>query len=255
MLSRWFTILLVLASLAERPSQAEAALVIRVEDAAIRTEGSFMPGGGWNIWGSGRVGQSVRVSAAGKYLVGIRAWGTPAVGVWPEMALLVDGRSIETVTVGGAQRADYRFEVDLAAGIHEIAVTFLNDAVIGNEDRNLILDRFTISPPSGVAEPVLVTKRELAEAAERREREIVAATRAAIEKNRKADANIRVVDAAGHAVAGVKVSVEQISHEFLFGCNIYSFDRLPNESQNAALQDAVCGTVQLRHGRILLALV
>ena len=234
MMYGWTTILLVVGTLAGHPAQAEAALVIRVEDAAIRTEGNFMPGGGWNIWGNGRVGQPVRIAAAGKYQIIVRAWGDPAAGIWPEMALLVDGRVVKTVTVGGAQRADYRFDANLTNGIHEIAVAFLNDAVIGNEDRNLILDRLTISPPSGVAEPVLVTKQELAEAAEKREREIIAATQAAIEKNRKADAKIRVVDSAGQAMPGVKVSIEQTAHEFLFGCNIYGFDRLSSEAQNAA---------------------
>ena len=145
MMYRWVAVLVVAGTLAGHPAPTEAALVIRVEDAAIRTEGNFMPGGGWNIWGNGRVGQSVRVAAAGKYQIIVRAWGSPAAGVWPEMALLVDGRAVKTVTVGGTQRADYRFDVDLAAGIHEIAAAFLNDAVIGKEDRNLYLDRFTIS--------------------------------------------------------------------------------------------------------------
>ena len=234
MIYRWATILMVVGTLAGRFTQAEAALVIRVENAAIRTEGNFVSGGGWNIWGNGRVGESVRVAAAGKYQVIVRAWGAPAVGVWPEMALLVDGRAVKTVTVGRSERADYRFDVDLAAGIHEIAVAFLNDAVIGKEDRNLYLDRFAISPPSGAAEPVLADKQELAEAGEKREREIVAATQAAIEKHRKADAAIRVVDAAGRAMPGLKVSIEQTAHEFLFGCNIYGFDRLPSGAHNTA---------------------
>ena len=65
-------------------------------------------------------------------------------------------------------------------------------------------------------------------------REIVAATKAAIEKHRKVDAKIRILDAAGQPVPGVKVSIEQTSHDFLFGCNIYMFDRYRNEAQNAA---------------------
>ena len=120
------------------------------------------------------------------------------------------------------------------AGIHEIAAAFLNDAVIGKEDRNLYLDRFTINSPAGTAEPVLVNKQELAEAAEKREQEIVAATQSAIEKNRKADAKVRIVDAAGRAMPGVKVSIEQVSHEFLFGCNIYMFDHCKADAENAA---------------------
>lgn len=78
---------------------------------------------------------------------------------------------------------------------------------------------------AGLSSAALVAKQELAEAAKKREREIVAATDAAIEKYRKADATVRVVDAAGRPVPGVKVAVEQTAHEFLFGCNIYMFDR------------------------------
>ena len=191
-----------------------------------------MPGGGWNIWGNGRVGQSVRVAATGRYQIIIRAWGRPAAGIWPEMALLVDSRATGTITVGRSERADYRFNVDLAAGIHEIAVVFLNDAIIGKEDRDLYLDRLTISPPSGVADPVIANKQELTEAAEKREEEIVAGTQSAIEKCRKADAAIRVVDAAGRPLSSVQVSIKQTAHDFLFGCNIYGFDRLHNEFQN-----------------------
>ncbi len=112
------------------------AFIIQAENAAIRTEGGPNPGGGWNLWSNGRVGQSIRVAAAGKYQVIARAWGSPAGGIWPEMALLVDGRAVKTVSVGSAQRADYRFDVELAAGIHEVAAADLNDAVIGKEDRH-----------------------------------------------------------------------------------------------------------------------
>ncbi len=231
---RWIAILVVAGTLGPAPVPAKAALVIEAQNAAIRTEGGPNQGGGWNLWSNGRVGQAVRVSATGEYQIIVRAWGSPAAGVWPEMALLVDGRPVKAVTVGDAQRANYRFDVNLAAGMHEIAAAFLNDAVIGKEDRNLYLDRLTISPPSGVAEPALVGKRELAEIGEKRERAIVAATQSAIEKNRKAEATIQVVDAAGQAMPGVNVSIEQTAHEFSFGCNIYGFDRASSEAQNTA---------------------
>jgi len=42
-----------------------------------------------------------------------------------------------------------------------------------------------------------------------------------IEQHRKADAVVRVADAAGRPIAGAEVTVEQTSHEFLFGCNIF----------------------------------
>jgi GH35 family endo-1,4-beta-xylanase len=212
---------------------ASAALEILAEKAAIRTEGGPNPGGGWNLWSNGRVGQPVRIVITGMYHVVIRARGSSAAGVWPEMALMVDGQAIKIVSVVG-EPADYPFDVNLTAGIHEIAAAFLNDAVIGKEDRNLYLSRITISPPPRAAEPILVTEKEQTEAMEQREQEILADTQAAIEKNRKADAEIQLLDAAGQPIPGIKVSCKQISHNFLFGCNIYMFDHFKTEDQNAA---------------------
>ena len=154
-------------------ASASADFVIEARTAAIHTEGGPYASGGWNLWSNGRVGQPLRFATAGTYGIVVRAWGSSAGGVWPEMALLVDGKAVKTVTVGRAERADYRFDVHLAAGAHEIAAGFLNDALIGKEDRNLYLERFTISPPPGAADPVLVAKQELVEAAEQREREAV----------------------------------------------------------------------------------
>ena len=48
---------------------------------------------------------------------------------------------------------------------------------------------------------------------------------ARIEKHRKGDAVIRVVDAAGKPVSGASVRVAQTRHAFLFGSNIYKWGR------------------------------
>jgi GH35 family endo-1,4-beta-xylanase len=207
--------------------------VIQAEKAAIKTEGGPLASGGWNLWSNGRVGQPLRVTMAGNYIIEIRAWGSSAAGVWPEMALWVDGQTIKTITVGSDKKTEYGFVVEMAAGIHEVAAAFLNDAVIGQEDRNLYLERITILSPQGSAEPELVSKHELAEAAEKREQEIVAATQEDIEKFRKSDAKIRVVDAGGRPLSAVMVSVQQTSHAFLFGCNIYMFGRYKDDARNA----------------------
>jgi GH35 family endo-1,4-beta-xylanase len=213
---------------------AQAVTVIEAEKAAIRTDGGPNSGGGWNLWSNGRVGQSVMVTAAGTYQVVIRAWGSPAGGVWPEMALLVDGLAAKTITVGSAERADYQFEAVLAPGAHEIAAAFLNDAVIGKEDRNLYLAQITIVPPEGGVPPVLADETELLAAAEKRENDLITATQLAIEKNRKSDAIIHVVDSTGKSVPQAKLVMTQTAHEFLFGCNIFGFDRSGSEAQNAA---------------------
>ena len=219
-------LLLVLLAALATSAALPSALVFEADKAAIKTEGGPNAGAGcWNLWSNGRVGQIIRFTSAGKFQVVVRAWGSVAGGVWPEMALLVDGLSIRTVSVTGTNHADYRFEVELKPGIHEVAAAFLNDALIGKEDRNLYLERFTILPPEGTASPTLVDAQELLAEAGQREAEIVAATQQAIERNRKSDALVRVVDGAGKPVAGAKISVTQTGHEFLFGCNIYGFDR------------------------------
>ncbi|MCX7887184.1 MAG: endo-1,4-beta-xylanase [Verrucomicrobiae bacterium] len=198
----------------------DAALVIEAERAAIRTYGNWI-GKSWNIWGGGRIGQFIRVNAGGQYKIAVRALGRPAANVWPEMAIEVNGEQLKTVTVASAEAREYVFEVPLVAGLHEITVTFLNDAVIGGEDRNLCVEQISVSGPT---EPLLADEREWAEEAERRETEIVAATRAAIEKHRKSDATVRLLDARGRPLRNVRVVVRQLGHEFLFGCNIYGFN-------------------------------
>ncbi|MBN1853113.1 MAG: endo-1,4-beta-xylanase [Pirellulales bacterium] len=55
-----------------------------------------------------------------------------------------------------------------------------------------------------------------------------------IEKHRMADAVISVVDALGNPVTGARISVEQTRHAFLFGCNIFQWGRLPNETMETA---------------------
>ena len=150
------------------------------------------------------------------------------------MAVMVDGRAAETTTVGQTQHRDYRFSIELSTGVHEIAVAFLNDAIIGREDRNLYLGLITINPPAGALDPALPRTEELLEAAESQDRDVLAATHSAIEKNRKGDAQVRVVDATGRPVTGARIAVEQTQHDFLFGCNIYGFDRFRDESHSAA---------------------
>ncbi|MHB8902545.1 MAG: endo-1,4-beta-xylanase [Thermoguttaceae bacterium] len=227
-------VIMALAIAAIACNAAKADVVIPAEKAAIRTEGGPLSGGGWNLWSNGHVGQPIRIATAGEYGFIVRAWGSPAGGAWPEMALLVDGRALKTVSVGQAEPRDYPFQVELSSGDHEVAAALLNDALVGKEDRNLYLARITIIPPLGAPDPTFPSLKEMAEAAEAREQEVVAATQPAIEKNRKAEAKIRVVDAEGRPVPDVRLTVEQTGHDFLFGANIFGFDRYRAETQNAA---------------------
>lgn len=58
------------------------------------------------------------------------------------------------------------------------------------------------------------------------------------ERYRKADAIVEVVDAQGRAISGVKVQIEQQTHEFLFGCNLFVLDQLKTPELNGKYEKA-----------------
>ena len=74
--------------------------------------------GGWCLWSNGILGEDVYIPAAGTYGVVVRAYGEPLGGIWPLMALSVDGVAGEPVTVGSGVYIDYSFQVALAPGVH-----------------------------------------------------------------------------------------------------------------------------------------
>ena len=212
---------------------AASALTLEAERASIRTIGAPARGG-WNLFSNGQVGGHVRVAQAATYQVVVRACGSPADGGWPRMALVVDGRQVATATVGSKDFAEYPFEAKLAAGPHTLAVAFTNDRLTAREDRNLYLDRIDIRAPAGVPDPTLASAKELAAMAQQREDAALEKARQDIERHKKVDATLRVVDADGKPVAGASVVATLTRHEFLFGCNIYRFDRYRTPELNAA---------------------
>ena len=70
--------------------------------------------------------------------------------------------------------------------------------------------------------------------------EIVAGAQQRIEKHRKADAVLLVLDKSGKPVAGAQVTVNQTRHTFLFGSNIFAWGRLPDQRQEAAYRKHFC---------------
>jgi GH35 family endo-1,4-beta-xylanase len=59
--------------------------------------------------------------------------------------------------------------------------------------------------------------------------EILATAPERIERHRKADATVKVTGPDGAPLAGAEVRVEQLSHEFLFGCNIFPLFKYKDE--------------------------
>jgi endo-1,4-beta-xylanase len=71
--------------------------------------------------------------------------------------------------------------------------------------------------------------------------ELLATADARIEKQRKAEATVLVVDAAGNPLPGAKLTVEQTRHAFLFGCNIFLWGKLPSAQMEAAYREEFAG--------------
>jgi len=210
-----------------------AALTLEAEQAKVRTTGMRMQGG-WNLYSNGWLGDAVRIAQAGTYGIVVRAYGSPAKGAWPRMALLIDKQPQKTVTVDQRDFTDYHFKIELGAGLHTLAVAFTNDLLTKTEDRNLYLDRITIRPPKGAPDPTLASAKELAVEAQKTEDAALEKARQDIETHRKGNAVVRVVGADGKPVAGAKVTAELTRHDFLFGCNIYMFDRYKTPERNEA---------------------
>ena len=221
-------------------SAADPPLRIDARTASVRTIGG-PAGGAWNLWSSGRCGENVRIATAGEYRVVVRAYGSVCQNVWPVMTLVVDGLTKDKVTVPSASPAEYAFRVKLSAGLHEIAVGFTNDALVGKEDRNLYVEWIDAYPPAGAATPTVAAAKEIEEMAQKQEDAFLAGLGAEIDRHRKCGATVRVVDAAGKPLAGARVSIRQTSHAFLFGCNIYMFDRFKTPAENEAYKKRFAG--------------
>ncbi len=83
-----------------------------------------------------------------------------------------------------------------------------------------------------------IAATDLAPAADQpSDEELWAGVDARIEQHRKADATIVVLDAADKPLPGAKIEVQQTRHAFLFGCNIFSWGKLPDEKTERAYRE------------------
>lgn len=75
--------------------------------------------------------------------------------------------------------------------------------------------------------------RAMAEAEPRSLESLLATASERIIQYRQGDATVKV-EAGGEPVAGATVTVQQVRHTFLFGCNVFGLGRFPNEELNRA---------------------
>lgn len=91
------------------------------------------------------VGQ-VRCAQAGRYRLKIIARGTAVDGIYPIIAVALNGQEVGQVELKSEGWRGYPLEADLPEGVIELKLSFINDEHRPPEDRNLRIDRIEAYP-------------------------------------------------------------------------------------------------------------
>jgi len=116
----------------------------RIEASAMSLEGTYVgvarDGRSVTFASSGTGTVQVQRPEAGLYPLWLVAHGTPAGGVWPLASVRVNGTDVVRMSVSSSDTAIYPALARLPAGKAVLTLAYVNDAVIGNEDRNLTVE-------------------------------------------------------------------------------------------------------------------
>lgn len=86
---------------------------------------------------NGRVIAKVKFATTRSYEFRVRASGTPAEGVFPHLALSIDGKAVSGATLARGEWHTLPMEAAVSAGEHEVGLALTNDLYRPPEDRNL----------------------------------------------------------------------------------------------------------------------
>ena len=81
----------------------------------------------------------------GPTYINVSASGQVAANVWPHMVVSVDGVQIGQATVSSKSWTQFSFPYAATAGSHLIKVSFDNDYAANGQDRNLLVDKVTVT--------------------------------------------------------------------------------------------------------------
>jgi hypothetical protein len=98
------------------------------------------------LYSNGRLESQVRITTAGNYTLEVIAGGTTAQGVFPQVAITVNGVNRTNWFLTSTAMTRYVFTLYLAAGTYNLGLAFLNDANPAPEDRNAAFDRLSLTP-------------------------------------------------------------------------------------------------------------
>jgi hypothetical protein len=132
--------------------EAEQMRLVGGPGAEFRPDGLYM-------WGNGSAEAAVTLPQTGPYFFGVVGSGTPVGGVFPEVAVEMDGKVAGHLQVGGPEPSQFAMVGQADAGPHRLRLSFTNDAWDPDkgEDRNLWLDKFFFAPSEpGPEEPLIL---------------------------------------------------------------------------------------------------
>jgi len=129
---------------------ATVPVTIEAEVMPTRTTGGGTSDG-WNIWSNGYIETDVSFPNTGRYRFTIYARGQVAAGVPPDMELRIDQQAVKKIAVPASTYTQYVIDTDVTRGTHKVAIAFTNDYYNDPEDRNLYVDKMTISAIAGFA--------------------------------------------------------------------------------------------------------
>lgn len=228
---------LLVALVASCTAVVAHAASLRIEAELFRVHlGGGAKDGHWSFYKNGQAGECVEVSQSGRYHIIFWGHGSAVNGVGCQIAAIVDKKTVESLYIDDAPGREYRLDIDLAAGLHTIELAFVNNASLGAEDRNAHIDAMEIRSADPTARIALadveVWKKAWGERTDAEEVSLLREADASIERIRKGDKIIAFVDVAGQPLANASVRIKLVNHSFLFGGNIYRFDRYTQARDN-----------------------
>jgi hypothetical protein len=136
--------------------------VIEAEQMGYHANGA-QTGDYWLLWSNGTMDEDVGFLNTGTYHFEITAKGDLADGVGAEMQLLIDGQSKGIVFVNTNTPEIFKFEAEVSAGTHEVAIAFNNDYYDSAKDldRNLYVDKINILSSTGYVTTTVIEAEQM----------------------------------------------------------------------------------------------
>jgi Ca-dependent carbohydrate-binding module xylan-binding len=132
----------VIATAADTALEADVLTVNPSNAGSVVTDSTAVGGSALLLSRNAAAAKTVDVPASAKIV--IRARGRQCLGA-PVMNVSVDGKKINTTTVGNSTWTDYPIATTMAAGPHSLSIAYVNDAYLTSAcDRNLFVDTITV---------------------------------------------------------------------------------------------------------------